>query len=253
MEPKSQKSIEGDEVDFFANYYEGQAYNPTGWRLRLERELRSFKNQAGVQGVGRVLSLGCGDGQFELLLAPFAEQVIGLDISPEAISLANRKASEAGIENVEFRCQALSDLQWNETYDAVICLAFLHHVPPADLGILLGQVVRHIHPGGFLYTQDPNRRGILRKLGRQLMGPRYARYHSPDEYELDPGELAALLKQVGFKDVKIRAIDLTLIPALFLLARGPTWPLYLCAAVDWVWCHSPLAGWASGFTAVARK
>ena len=80
MEKKQRNSIEADEITFFANYYEDQAYNPTGWRLRLRRELRSLLHQAGEYHLRRVLSIGCGDGQFELMMAPYAEHVTGLDI-----------------------------------------------------------------------------------------------------------------------------------------------------------------------------
>jgi 2-polyprenyl-3-methyl-5-hydroxy-6-metoxy-1,4-benzoquinol methylase len=253
MREKQRKEIEADEIKFFANYYKDQAYNPTGSRLSLRRELRSLLHQVGEYHLRHVLSLGCGDGQFELMMAPYAEHVTGLDISPEAIALARRKAADAGVHNVEFRCQPLSELSWNETYDAVVCLAFLHHVPSAELLALLRQVYDHLVPGGFFYAEDPNINGILRKIGRVILRGGYDRYHSPDERELDPAEIASLLRQTGFTRVQIGYIDFTLIPALFILAKGPTWPLYACAAVDWLWCRFPLARLASGFTTFARR
>jgi SAM-dependent methyltransferase len=241
------------EIAFFASYYENQGYHPVGWRLRLQRELRSLRNQAGEDRLGRVLSLGCGDGQFELMLARHAEHVTGLDISPAAIDLAKRQAAVARVHNVEFRREALSELSWNETYDAVVSLAFLHHVPPGELPTLLRQVHEHLVPGGFFYAEDPNVHGILRKIGRVVLRGGYDRYHSPDERELDPAEIESLLRRTGFDGIRIGYIDFTLIPALFLLANGPAWPLHVCAAVDWVWCRLPLARWASGFTTFARR
>ena len=253
MGEKHQNKIEAEEKKFFANYYADQAYNSVGCRLRLRRELRSLLKQAGQYKAKRVLSLGCGDGQFELMLAPQAEHITALDISSEAIALAKRNAAEAEVCNVEFRCHPLSELSWSETYDGVICLAFLHHVPPKELGILLRQVYDHLVPGGFFYAEDPNVHGILRKIGRVILGTGYDRYHSPDERELDPTELASLLRETGFATVRIDYIDLTLIPAQYLLRKGPAWPFYACAAVDWFWCRLPLARLASGFTTFARR
>ncbi len=250
---KRSDKIEADEIAFFAKYYENQAYNPTGWRLRLQRELRSLLRQSGEARLGRVLSLGCGDGQFELMLAPHAKQVTGLDISHEAIELAKRKTTAAKIDNVEFRCQPLSDLKWDETYDAIICLAFLHHVPPVELPTLLRQVYDHLVPGGFFYAQDPNVHGVLRKIGRVVLRDGYDRYHSPDERELNPSELISQMQETGFNKVRINYIDLTLIPALFVLAKGPRWPMYACSTVDWLWCRTPFAPWSSGFTTFARR
>jgi SAM-dependent methyltransferase len=251
---KKRNKVEADEIEFFANYYENQAYNPTGWRLRLRRELHSLLRRAGKNRLRRVLSLGCGDGQFELMMAPHAEHVTGLDISPEAIALARRRTAEAKVTNIDFRCEPLSELNWAETYDAIVCLGFLHHVPEAELLTLLRQIHAHLVPGGLFYAEDPNVNGVLRKAGRVIWGDdRYNRYHSPDERELDPSQVGSLLRQAGFSTVRIGYIDLTLIPALFILAKGPTWPLYICTAVDWLWCHFVLARWASGFTTFARR
>jgi 2-polyprenyl-3-methyl-5-hydroxy-6-metoxy-1,4-benzoquinol methylase len=187
------------------------------------------------------------------MIAPYAEHVIGLDVSPEAIALAKRKATDAFVENVEFRNQSFSEISWDETYDVVVCLAFLHHVPSGELLALFQQVNNHLKIGGSFFAVDPNIHGVLRKIGRIILRSGYDRYHSPDERELDPAEIVSLLLQTGFSNVQIKYIDLTLIPALFILAKGPSWPLYACCAVDWLWCHSPLSRYASGFSAFAQK
>jgi len=253
MIQRERTTVQADEVAFFEKYYENTAYNLTGWRLRLKRELRSLRKTAGLKRLDHVLSIGCGDGQFEMMLAPFAKQITALDISPKAIEVAKRKAAKTGITNIDFRCLSMSELRWEEQYDAIICLAFLHHVRETDLPGFLYQSYAHLKPGGFFYSQDPNINGVLRKIGRATLGAQYDKYHSPDERELDPKQLAALLRLNKFDSVRISYIDLTLIPALFLLANRPSWPLYLCPAIDWLWCHSPLARWASGFNSIAWK
>jgi len=170
MDPSDLKPTESKEIAFFDKYYESEVYNPTGWQLRLAREVRSLRREMRVGTLGRVLSLGCGDGQFELLLSPWAQQVVGLDISPQGIEIARRQAARQGIANVEFRCLSFSDLEWDDQFDTIICLAFLHHVPEAELPRLLKQCFKHLKPGGFFYSQDPNRNGVLRKAGRVIMG-----------------------------------------------------------------------------------
>ncbi|MBV8310186.1 MAG: hypothetical protein JO344_07365 [Planctomycetaceae bacterium] len=42
--------------------------------------------------------------------------------------------------------------------------------------------------------------------------------------------------------------DLTLHPAQYVLAKWPGWPLSIFPAIDWLWCRSPFARWARGFT-----
>src|SRR5689334_21663014 len=105
------RQVEDAERKFFAGYYAEQRYNPTGWRLRLRRDARILCAAAAGGRRGRVLSVGCGDGQFELMLAPRARSVLGVDISPEAIDVARRAQARAAVSNVEFRCVSVADLE----------------------------------------------------------------------------------------------------------------------------------------------
>ena len=50
----------------------------------------------------RVLSLGCGIGDTELLLAPHVAEVVGLDLSPAAVRQAREDAARLGIANARF-------------------------------------------------------------------------------------------------------------------------------------------------------
>jgi 2-polyprenyl-3-methyl-5-hydroxy-6-metoxy-1,4-benzoquinol methylase len=247
------RPVEDAEREFFAGYYAEQRYNPTGWRLRLERDARIVRAAAPGGRLGRVLSVGCGDGQLELMLAPAARSVLGVDISPEAIAVARRAAAREDVSNVEFRCVSLADLDVSERFDTVVCVAFLHHLPAAGVAPFLDFVAAHLAPGGLLYTQDPNVHGLLRRVGRLVLGRRYDAYHSPDERELDPGEVVAALRAAGFVSVTLRYVDTTLIPMVYAARQGPAPLFHACAAFDRLWCASPLARWASGFSIVARK
>ena len=253
MHEEARQRSESDERAFFARYYAEARYHPLGWRLRMERDLRVLRASAGARGLGRALSIGCGDGAFELLLAPHAETVVGVDLSPEAIAAAERARAATGAANVSFRCTSFRDLDWSERFDTIACLAFLHHVPETELAGFLEACHAHLEPGGLFFSQDPNSRGVLRAVGRLALGERYHAYHSPEERELDPGELTRTLRGAGFAEVAIRHVDLTLIPACFMLRRGPGVALRMAALVDRFWCATPLARWSSGFAAIARR
>jgi 2-polyprenyl-3-methyl-5-hydroxy-6-metoxy-1,4-benzoquinol methylase len=247
------RQVEDAERQFFTGYYAEQRYNPTGWRLRQERDLRLVRAGAPGGRLGRVLSIGCGDGQFELMLARHADSVLGVDLSPEAIAAARGAQARAGVANVEFRCESVADLAVSERFDTITCVAFLHHLPAAAWAEFLDFVASRLAPGGLLYTQDPNLHGLLRHVGRWVLGRRYDAYHSPDERELDPAEVVAALRRVGLTDVALRYIDTTLIPMLYAARSGPPALFHACTAFDRLWSASPLARWASGFAVVARK
>jgi SAM-dependent methyltransferase len=252
-DPPEGDAIEARERAFFAKYYGGQEYNATAWRLRMERELRSLLREKGSASLGKVLSVGCGDGRFESMVARHADRVLGIDLSPEAIDLAQRLSRAANVPNVEFRCASAREFDTEERFDTVLCIAFLHHVPEAELADFMAWLAARVAPGGLLYTQDPNIHGVLRKIGRIVLGARYDAYHSPDERELDPHELEGMFRRAGFEDVRTAGIDLTILPVGYMLARGPGWPMLLFSWLDRIWCATPLERWASGFKAVGRK
>ena len=242
-----------NEVDFFSKLYGENRFNPIGWTLRLRREKNILLRLAKNGHLGRILSLGCGNGQFEIMLAPYADKIVGLDISPEAVQAASQAASELEVGNVEFRLRAIEDIQEKEKFDTIICLAFLHHIQPPDLAPLMNSIFSHLSEGGIFYSQDPNVNGILRKIGHLFFPKWTSKFHSPDEYELDPAEMDNLLRKTGFSDVFIGYNDLTLIPGLYVVKRGFPVIMHLMLLVDWIWCHSPLARWASCFYIRAEK
>jgi SAM-dependent methyltransferase len=53
-----------------------------------------------LDGSGRLLDVGCGPGNFTLLLAPWFEQATGLDADRDMLAEAQRRAAQAGIGNV---------------------------------------------------------------------------------------------------------------------------------------------------------
>jgi 2-polyprenyl-3-methyl-5-hydroxy-6-metoxy-1,4-benzoquinol methylase len=244
---------EDAERSFFAGYYAERRYHPTGWRLRSRRDLRVLCAAVKNRPLGRVLSIGCGDGTFELMLAQHADSVLGVDISPEAIAVAERAKQQAGVTNLDFRCLSIVDLELAERFDTIVCVAFLHHLPVDALEYFLTTTYERLKPGGVLYTQDPNVHGILRYVGRRVLGQSYDTFHSKDERELDPQETMRAIAAAGFANVTLRYVDLTLIPALYYSTHGADVLFHLSALLDRLWCASPLAPWASGFAIVARK
>jgi SAM-dependent methyltransferase len=243
--------VEERERDFFGHHYEEGFTNPAGVELRVRRELRALQRCMQGRRIGRVLSVGCGDAHFECLLAPHADSVVGIDLSPDGIEKARARAAVLGLGNLELRCQTISELPRGEVFDGVVCIGLLHHIPEAALQEVLHGLHGHLRPGGFLFAREPSRRGMLRAIGRLVLGARYDRYHSPDERELDPEAVAAQLRAAGFASVEIGWIDVSLIPGHYLFPRAPRWLMSAFAVFDRAFCATPLARWASGFTLFA--
>ena len=106
-----------------------------------------IRSLTGVDSRSRVLSLGCGIGDTELLLAPNVGEMVGVDLSPAAIRQASADAARAGISNARFELG--SDASGR--YDAIVAIFFLHHLPDAALAALPKWLHQRLAPGGVFY------------------------------------------------------------------------------------------------------
>ena len=97
-----------------------------------------------------VAEIGCGLGRLARKLARPGRRVLGVDLSPEMIARARAKSQ--GVGGVTFLCaDFLSEELEGRTFDAVVSVATLHHVPP-HAG--LAGLARLVRPGGRLIVQD---------------------------------------------------------------------------------------------------
>jgi SAM-dependent methyltransferase len=149
----------------------------------------------GASRNSRVLSLGCGIGDTELLLAPHVGEVVGIDLSPAAIRQARADAARLGIGNARFEQGTAA----NGRFDTVIAIFFLHHLPDAELAALPVQLRDLLAPGGAFYSLDPSRHRLSGVVGRLLIPGLMKRYQTEDERELDPETAAGLFRAAGLE------------------------------------------------------
>jgi SAM-dependent methyltransferase len=233
---------------FFADW----TVHPFGDELRWRRELDLLRRKR-PDGLGDVLSLGCGRGWFELLLSEHAESVLGIDLSPESIEAARARAARECNSKVAFECVDVADLSLDRSFHTVVCVGFLHHLTDSEGLALLRRIHDHLRPGGLVHTQDPNARGILRALGRRVLGRRYDAYHTEDERELVPETVRRLFVEAGFRSAEISYMDFSLIPGMQLFPKAPRLLMSAFDRIDHVFCWLPTAPFASGFAVDAVR
>lgn len=99
-----------------------------------------------------ILDLGCGTGSMTIPLAKRGFDVVGLDLSPEMLSVAAARAEKAGVtDRIQWTQQDMRDFSLYGTVDAAICtLDGINHLRTVgDLTACLGRVSEYLTPGGF--------------------------------------------------------------------------------------------------------
>jgi SAM-dependent methyltransferase len=107
-----------------------------------------YRAAADRQG-GSVLELGCGTGQKLIPIASGGQPCAGLDLSPEMLAEARRKAGGRGV-TVEWLRGDMRDFDLGRRFDLVFIAAnSLLHLHEADaLVSCFRSVRRHLAPGG---------------------------------------------------------------------------------------------------------
>ena len=96
-----------------------------------------------------VLEIGCGTGIVTLGIAPYAGRIAAVDISPQMIAEAERKAERASAANVEFRVSDGYSTPYDDgSFDVVLLFNVLHVVN--EPAALLREARRVLKPSGWL-------------------------------------------------------------------------------------------------------
>jgi ubiquinone/menaquinone biosynthesis C-methylase UbiE len=118
------------------------------------------------QGVGdriqgspqRILDLGCGTGSTTVLLKqkfPQAE-VVGVDLSPYMLLMANRKAARLGLDLQLCHGNAEHTAFPDASFDVVTASLLFHEMPPEISVRVLQEAFRLLKPGGEVIILDGN-------------------------------------------------------------------------------------------------
>jgi SAM-dependent methyltransferase len=149
-----------------------------------------------------VLDFGCGAGENSVLLARRAGKIVGLDISPDLVEIAQRRAQVHG-QTVQFIvASAYATGLPAESVDVVFGEAILHHL---DLERAANEIRRILRPGGYAIFVEPIRDSATLRFLRRLVPSRQLDI-SPHEYPLTQKQLVRFAQD--FELSAIRRFDL---------------------------------------------
>ena len=100
---------------------------------------------------GDVLDIGCGLGAFSRALAPYAERVLGMDVSLHAVSQA--RSLSAGFANLQFEQGDIQSFDSPRRFNLVVLADVIYYLPTltdASVKEIAAKLTALLDPGGLL-------------------------------------------------------------------------------------------------------
>ena len=144
----------------------------------------------------RILEIGCGDGGKSIILGLKGARVLGIDISPRAIDIANKRAVLHGVaDRVKFICTPLELYAESEKepFDIIYGSAVLHHLLPVLDSVLVDLKKLATQRTIFLFTEPVSMWQWLRNFRLMLPIPTHG---TPDERPLNPSDIAIIFRHL---------------------------------------------------------
>ena len=117
-----------------------------------------------LEGKGRVLEVGCGDGFGVPIVAQSVENLHCVDWEERNIQGNRRRLSF--LSNVEFECLDLVEEMPRTQYDAAYCIDVVEHLEPGDTSPFLSNITNALSEDGILIIGTPNKTAALHATHR---------------------------------------------------------------------------------------
>ncbi len=170
------------------------------WRRDLGRSLRVTFEWLGDLRGQQVLELGCGPGDYTIMLARRGAQVTAVDIAPASLEITCQRARLNQVDGaIRPTWQAAETLAFPDgIFDWVVGFGLLHHADPVRLG---PEVRRVLRPGGKALFREPLGANPLLEFARTYL-PYRAKHRSLNEHPLKYSDI----EQVGqhFRVTRLR-------------------------------------------------
>lgn len=156
----------------------------------------------------KILDAGCGPGTYGIMLAQAGNEVVGVEISPGGVQVANQRAKEKGV-NFTARVGDLENLPFaDDSFDICFCGWVLHHFP--DINKAVSELARVLKPGGIIGLAEPNESNLAVRFSRFIEDLPLLRtwvlhegWDTPNRTINKHQKYVEALSQYGIKDIKV--------------------------------------------------
>jgi len=172
----------------------------------------------------RVVDVGCGGGILAEAMARRGARVLGVDLAPAVLEVAELHALESRIA-VEYRAVSAEDLALERPggFDLATCMEMLEHVP--EPAAVLAALARLVRPGGDVIVSTLNRHP--RAFAVAILGAEYlARVLPRGTHQylkfIRPSELARWARGAGLEVIDLSGIGYNPLTRAFRLSADLT-------------------------------
>lgn len=173
----------------------------------------------------RILDFGCGMGGMTLWYATnWNCEVVGMDIDPNHIEIAEILKTKHKVKNVRFELRNVLENPIEEKFDYIILNDVAEHIPLEILEEILVQLKKSLHPTGGIFVSYPPWEGpyashlnhdlrlpwcqflpdtvlhfLMRKKDRKLVGTKTIMQEYHELNRLNHSTLRNISEQIGLK------------------------------------------------------
>ena len=156
-------------------------------------------NKLSVSEFNNALDLGCGQGEYSLMLSQKYPHlaITALDIEPDRITKLKTLSGRLGLSNLDPHLGSMSTLNKSEHYDFIYSIDVFEHID--ENAMPFEEALKKLRPGGLLLVKMPSRDQI-EVLPRHWFAKHHAwleEEHIGQVYML--GDLVKRVKHEGFE------------------------------------------------------
>ena len=140
----------------------------------------------------RIVEFGCGTGWLSLILAERGFEVTGIDISPDAITIASELRDQKKLTNVAFQVADYEEVKIEPLADYVIFHDALHHAESEDAAMAAAYAA--LVPGGMVICIEPGD-----GHSQSAVSLNAVKEFGVHEKDMPPRKIISYAKKAGFK------------------------------------------------------
>lgn len=120
----------------------------------LNEVYQKFIDLANLNGNEKVLNIGCGSGNLDLMIAEILGEglIFGIDVAPKMIEIAKRKANKQGYK-IDYRIGGATNLPYeNNEFDIIFTCLMYHHLTYEEKSETLNKIQRVLKQDGKYFS-----------------------------------------------------------------------------------------------------